>query len=80
MDNGYIAGIFVSEQMRSTGIGKALLEKCKQIYEKLSLGVYEKNNRAVRFYLREGFVVETKQTDMNTGETEYFMTWKKCIS
>jgi len=77
IDNGYIAGIFVSEAVRSNGMGKLLLEKCKEIYKKLSLCVYEKNGRAVRFYLREGFVVKTKQTDINTGESEYFMTWNK---
>ncbi|MEA4835232.1 MAG: GNAT family N-acetyltransferase [Anaeromusa sp.] len=76
IDNGYIAGIFVSEDVRSKGIGRLLLKKCKGIYKELSLRVYEKNGRAVRFYLREGFAVKTKQTDTNTGEIEYFMTWE----
>lgn len=77
IDNGYIAGIFVSESMRSRGIGRLLLGKCKEIYPKLSLCVYAKNERAVKFYLREGFVIETKQNDINTGEREYFMTWNQ---
>ena len=76
IDNRYIAGIFVSENVRSKGIGRLLLEKCKNIYKKLSLCVYEKNGCAVKFYLREGFAVQTKRTDINTGEREYFMTWE----
>lgn len=77
IDNGYIAGIFVSEKMQSKGIGKLLLDKCKQIYTYLSLCVYEKNNRAVQFYIREGFTIDKNQTDKNTGEIEYLMAWTR---
>lgn len=77
IDNGYIAGIFVSEKMQSKGIGKLLLDKCKQFYTNLSLCVYEKNNRAVQFYIREGFTIDKNQTDKNTGEIEYLMVWTR---
>lgn len=74
---GAIAGIFVSGDMQSKGIGKALLDTCKRLYPTLSLNVYLKNQRAVDFYLREGFVVKKKQIDKNTAEMEYSMLWKR---
>lgn len=77
IDHGYIEGIFVSEKTQSKGIGKLLIEKSKQLYDNLSLSVYKKNDRAVKFYFREGFLIEKEQIDGNTGEKEYLMTWKK---
>ena len=75
--DGNIEGIFVSEGMQSKGIGKALLDTCKRLYPVLSLNVYINNQRAIDFYLREGFVVKKKQIDKNTAEMEYSMIWKK---
>jgi ribosomal protein S18 acetylase RimI-like enzyme len=77
IDDGYIAGIFVLDQAQSKGIGKQLLEKCRELYPVLTLSVYVKNQRAVSFYLREGFCIEERKTDVNTGESEYFMIWRK---
>lgn len=77
IDKGYIAGIFVSSEVQSKGVGKLLLEKCKDHYQTLSLSVYEKNSRAYGFYLREGFKVIKKQLDSNTNEAEYYMIWSK---
>lgn len=77
LDNGYIAGIFVSEKMQSNGIGRALIQKGKQLYKKLFLSVYVKNTKAVNFYLHENFMIQREQTDPDTGEEEYFMIWSK---
>ncbi|MDK2980469.1 MAG: putative acetyltransferase [Chloroflexota bacterium] len=75
--NGAIAGIFVSEDQQSKGIGKVLLDTCKRLYPALSLNVYIKNQRAIDFYVREGFAVKKKQIDKNTAEMEYSMGWEK---
>lgn len=77
IDNGYIAGIFVSNEMQSKGIGKQLLDKIKEHYSKLSLTVYKKNIKAIKFYQREQFVTKQEQIDKNTGEVEYLMVWSK---
>lgn len=77
LDNGYIAGIFVCNTYQSQGIGKKLLDKAKDIYSVLSLNVYEKNNNAIKFYEREGFLIKEKQTDVNNNENEYVMIWKR---
>ena len=51
----YIAGIFVESQVRSQGIGKELLQHIKRLKNRLTLHVYQKNERAICFYQREGF-------------------------
>ncbi|WP_434302912.1 GNAT family N-acetyltransferase [Clostridium botulinum] len=78
----YIEGIFVSNEFQSKGIGKELLDYEKAKNNELSLSVYnlsvyKKNNRAVRFYLREGFFVAVEQIDENTGEIDFLMKWAK---
>lgn len=77
LTENYIAGIFIDAKSQSQGIGKALLDYVKKSHSPLSLQVYKKNSCAVRFYLREDFVVLNEQTDENTGETELVMKWKK---
>lgn len=75
--NGYIEGIFVKEEHQSKGIGKKLLDYCKEKYPKLLLNVYEKNYNAIRFYNREKFKITGKKIDSTTKEVEYDMEWKK---
>ena len=72
----YIAGVFVDEKKQCQGLGKELLDHAKQIKKRLTLHVYQKNERALHFYLREGFQIEHEQTDENTGETELLMIWE----
>ena len=71
----YIAGIFVPEQAQSKGIGGQLLNYIKGRKPYLSLKVYQKNIRAVKFYKREGFQIKEESTDQETGEKEYTMEW-----
>ena len=47
INGGYIEGIFVSEEVRSQGIGKLLLNYAKDRKAKLSLNVYQKDTRAI---------------------------------
>ena len=74
-DGPYIAGIFVDFRSRSMGIGKQLLDYVKLRKSTLTLQVYEKNERAVSFYRREGFMVREKLVDEETGETEFQMDY-----
>lgn len=73
----YIAGIFVSVKLQSKGIGKKLLDYVKSKHTHLFLNAYKNNERAVKFYLREGFLVSKEQIDKNTGEVELSMNWVK---
>lgn len=71
----YIEGIFVSDKMQSHGIGKALLDYIKNKKVRLQLNVYQKNIRAMSFYKREGFTIQSEGLDEFTGEKEYVMEW-----
>ena len=77
MTDDYLAGIFVDKKCRSMGIGKELLECVKQNYPVFSLNVYQKNSRAVDFYLREGLSIISKGIDEDTSEADYTMVWNK---
>lgn len=77
LSGGYIEGIFVSCDMQSQGIGKRLLDFIKDRKEKLLLNVYQKNIRAINFYQREGFKIQSEDLDKSTGEKEYLMIWQK---
>ena len=71
----YIEGIFVSDKMKSHGIGKALLDYIKDKKARLQLNVYQKNVRAMSLYQREGFTIQSEGLDEFTGEKEYVMEW-----
>ena len=73
----YIEGIFVSGEMQSQGIGKRLLDHIKAIKDTLYLSVYQKNTRAIRFYQREGFVIQREGLDESTDEKEFTMLWRR---
>ncbi|MDU5335163.1 GNAT family N-acetyltransferase [Enterococcus sp.] len=73
--NEYIAGIFVLKNYRSLGIGTQLLDFVKSENFTLTLNVYQKNQRAVQFYLRQGFTILKKENDIETNEIELLMKW-----
>lgn len=77
LTDNYIAGIFVREAMQSRGIGKQLLDYVKALKPDLRLSVYQKNPRAVSFYQREQFAIQSENLEESTGEREFIMVWKK---
>lgn len=79
LSDSYIAGLFVRRENQSQGIGKQILDYVKNRKTDLRLHVYQKNLRAVRFYQREEFLIESEGVDENTGEKEYLMIWKNIL-
>ena len=75
INDEYIEGIFVSDEMQSHGIGKALLNYAKDKRSKLLLNVYQKNTRAISYYQREGLEIQYSGQDEATGEKDYVMAW-----
>lgn len=75
IDN-YLAGIFVESNFRNQGIGKKLLTSIKKNHQTLTLSVYQKNQKAYRFYLNQGFKLAHTQVDEN-GELENQLIWGK---
>lgn len=76
LNGDYVEGIFVCHDGQSKGIGKQLLDYVKGIKNQLSLRVYQKNARAIKFYQREKFDISSENLEENTGEKEYLMTWR----
>ena len=77
LNNSYIEGIFVKETMQSKGIGRQLLNHAKEVKSTLKLSVYQKNEKAIKFYLREKFKIQSEKVDDNTGEKEFIMFWNR---
>lgn len=77
IEDNYIAGLFVEEASRNNGIGKQLTDYIKTIRNELELKVYIKNEKAISFYQREQFFIDSESVDENTGEKEYIMKWNK---
>ena len=77
LNDEYIEGIFVSDEMQAQGIGKILLNYAKDKRNKLFLNVYCKNTRAVSFYRRGGFEIQYSGLDEATGEKDYVMAWQQ---
>ena len=59
LNNDYIEGIFIKDVAQSKGTGKQLLDQVKKIKSTLKLNVYQKNERAIQFYLREEFRIKS---------------------
>lgn len=77
LNDNYIEGIFVKKADQSKGIGKQLLDHVKKVKSTLKLNVYQKNKRAIQFYLREGFGMQSENVDDNTREKEFVMAWER---
>lgn len=77
INENYIEGIFVNGNYQNKGIGTALLNKAKEEKEKLTLNVYEKNRKAIKFYEKNGFKIVKEAVDKETNEKEYRMIWNK---
>ncbi len=76
MDENYIGALFVKEDSKRKGIGRKLINYCKEKYDELTLQVYEKNIDATLFYVAMGFKNIKLQVNQNTGEQEYVMEWR----
>ncbi|WP_392551584.1 GNAT family N-acetyltransferase [Orbus wheelerorum] len=72
--DNYIAGLFVDSNFHHQGIGTALIQKAKQKHNDLSVHVYQKNDKAVAFYLSQGFEVISESINDETNEIEYLMS------
>ena len=77
LDGDYIAGLFVGKQHQSQGIGTSLIKFIKQQHCTLTLAVYKKNEKAMRFYHKQNFVVMEERIDSNTNEAELLMSWNR---
>jgi len=80
--NNYIPEIFVDNQHRaypngkSRKIGRALVDYFKDSKSVLTASVYMLNHNAIKFYIKNDFVI-TKLYTEDTGFCKFWMEWKK---
>lgn len=72
-----IGGLFVATKAQGQGVGYALMEQAKRLFDVLELDVYACNEKAVTFYLRQGFTAVTFYKGKDTGEESVRMRWHK---
>lgn len=77
VDNFFIGALFVDDRYQSMGVGRKLLDYCKEKYSSLNLSVYADNIRAVQFYKKCDFTIIDEQMNVDSGYKEYTMSWKK---
>ena len=77
IDGDHIGALFVDPAYQGRGIGGALMARCKEGKERLTLAVYRENCRAVEFYRRQGFELLDERVDEGTGQPELLMVWRK---
>lgn len=79
----YIPEIFVDHQHRaypngkSRKIGTALVGYLKASTSVLTVSVYMLNHKAIKFYIKNDFVIIKLYTETETGFTKFLMEWKK---
>lgn len=76
LNDHFIEGLFVKPSEQSKGVGQALLNYVKESKTSLVLHVYKNNERAVRFYLKEGFNITGEHFDQNVRQDECVMEWR----
>ena len=64
----YIGGLLVSPTKQGKGTGTKLIEQTKSVRRQLTVGIYSKNERARRFYEKNGFIYFGEEVQLETGE------------
>ena len=77
IEEGNIIAFFVDKDQQDRGVGSELLNFIKEKYDQLDISIYKQNTIARTFFANEGFRILYEQNDVNTGEAEYFMRWRK---
>ena len=72
-----IVAIVVKEDYLKNGIGRKLINYCKERKDCLSIKVYENNIEAMVFILRMEFKNMGVKIDNKTNEKQYIMNWIK---
>ncbi|RUO42591.1 GNAT family N-acetyltransferase [Idiomarina aquatica] len=73
----HLDALFVLPSLQGNGIGSKLLTWALTQEENLSVCVFKKNDRALMFYQRHGFVHQYGRIESNTGEIELKLVHKR---
>ncbi|UTS79460.1 GNAT family N-acetyltransferase [Phaeobacter piscinae] len=67
-DGAEICALYVRDTARGQGLGRLLLDYAKSVQSPLQLWTFQANEGAQRFYLREGFVEQTRTDGARNDE------------
>ena len=65
-----VGGLFVHPNAQRRGVGRALVDRARELKGSLELDVFERNSTGRAFYARYGFVEIGRHVHPGTGETE----------
>ena len=74
---GVIGNNYIKKEYQRDGVGQKLIDYCKAKYHYLTLNVFIKNQRAINFYNKNGFVVLEELINEDTKEREYLMSFEQ---
>ena len=74
----YLDQLFVAPDYQGRGLGRRLLGFTREhLPDEICLRCVRENDKAWRWYEREGFVFEKEAVEPNTGFTMKYYRWKK---
>ena len=78
LQNGYLDQLFVAPEYQGNNLGRRLLAFTRQqLPDEISLRCVRENEKAWRWYEREGFVFEKQAVEPMTGFVMKHYRWKK---
>lgn len=77
LEEQLVGALFVAQAFHGHGVAKALMDHVQQHYPALSLEVYQQNQRAYRFYRKQGFTVIGRAYHAETQGTILTMHWQQ---
>ena len=78
IEGTYIARLFVEPVLQNASIGSRLLEYAMKEHNADHLWALEKNEKAIRFYERHGFII-TGEKKTEDGTTEHLVLLKRLV-
>jgi ribosomal protein S18 acetylase RimI-like enzyme len=74
----YLDQLFVAPEYQGDGLGRQLLAFTRQhLPDEIWLRCVRENEKAWRWYEREGFVIEKEQVEPTTGRMMKYYRWRK---
>lgn len=79
MKANHIDHLYIKSSEFGKGYGTLLLNYVKELYNVLSLWVFQKNQKAVKFYLSNDFIISKETNGRGNDENlpDYYMEWRK---
>lgn len=72
-----ISALYVMADARNKGIGKRLLDRAKEDRAGITVWAFAKNERALKFYKREGLVEISRETEAGSNLVDIEHRWTK---